>query len=348
MFDYSSDRCESIVMKVSIIVAVYNTSKYLKQCLSSVFSQTMDSSEYEVIIVNDCSTDNSMEIIGECIKGHDNVKVIDKKVNEATFWSRVDGIMAAEGDYVGFVDSDDWIEASMYETMYNRAISEKADIVECGTIYEYEDENGVSVKSDPEDGRVDEMLTSYQMLEKYADVVNRIQVCLYKRLFSRRVMDIFRTEYFDYFNKNRERYCGIRNEDDLLLPLFIFSANNFFMMKENFCHHRADIPNSTMDVLRNDKKKLIDSQVFRCNAGFEVMSFLKEDPKAYRIIEGKQINIIFSLLGKLLETDFLPKEEATELVKENVRKFDEVKANLGIENLLRYAHLKLKVRMKFR
>ena len=117
-------------MKVSIIVAVYNTSKYLKQCLESVFSQTMDQDDYEVIIVNDCSTDNSMEVITECVKGHDNVKVLDKKVNEATFWSRVDGIMAASGDYIGFVDSDDWVDSSMYETMYNRAVEKGSDIVE--------------------------------------------------------------------------------------------------------------------------------------------------------------------------------------------------------------------------
>lgn len=334
-------------MKVSIIVAVYNTSKYLRQCLNSVFSQTMDSSEYEVIIVNDCSTDNSMEIVNECIKGHDNAKVIDKEVNEATFWSRVDGIMAAEGDYVGFVDSDDWVEPDMYEKMYKMAVAQGADIVECGTIYEYEDENGVSVKSAPESNRKNEMVTSLYMLERYADVVNRIQVCLYKRLFSRRVMDSFKEKYYPYFNESRKQYCGIRNEDDLLLPLFFFSACNYYHMEKSFCHHRAEIPNSTMDVLRKDKEKLVASQIFRCNAGFDVMKFLKEDKEAYRIIEGKQINIIFSLLGKILETDYMPRREAAKLVRGYIREFESVKANLGIRNWARFMHLKLKARLKF-
>lgn len=359
-------------MKVSIIVAVYNTSKYLKQCLDSVFSQTMDPSDYEVIIVNDCSTDNSGQIIreyvdnlrnsspeasegdcsnnsaGEKVKSAYNIKVIDKEVNEATFWSRVDGIMAAEGDYVGFVDSDDWVEPDMFGRMYERAVAKSADIVECGTIYEYEDENGVTVKSVPEDGRPEEMRTPYRMLERYADIVNRIQVCLYKRIFSRRVMDIFKEKYYSHFNENREKYRGIRNEDDLLLPLFIFSANNFYMMEESLCHHRAEIPNSTMDILRNDGRKLVNSQIFRCDAGFEVLEFLKEDKRAYRILEGKQINIIFSLLGKILETDCLPKEEAGKIVLGYVDKFDEIKSGLGIKDTFRFMHLKLKAKLVFK
>ena len=128
-------------MKVSVVIAVYNTAKYLEQCLKSIFNQTMSSDELEIVIVNDGSTDNSMEVIRKITAERSNVVIIDKKVNESTFWGRVDGMLAASGDYVGFIDSDDWIEPNMFETMYLKGISANVDIVECGTIYENADVN---------------------------------------------------------------------------------------------------------------------------------------------------------------------------------------------------------------
>lgn len=323
-------------MKLSIIVAVYNTSKYLVQCLESVFNQTMEESDYEVIIVNDKSTDNSMDIINECVKGHSNVKILDKKVNEATFWSRVDGIAMAEGEYIGFVDSDDWCELDMYEYMVNKGYETGADIVECGTFYEYPD-NVPRHKYE----REEKMITGAQMVYEYSQ--HPIQLALYLRIFKKSsIMDVFMSEMYPYFDEQREKYRGIRNEDDLLLPIFFSLADKFLCVDRFFCHHRMEIPGSTMDEIRTDPKKYVDSWIFRVNAGFDVLKFTDDKEEVYRNLEHKQINVIFGLLGKLLETDFYSKNEATIIMKDAVDRMKKTKRGLYIKDEIRFFHLKLK------
>ena len=103
---------------ISVVVAVYNTSEYLEQCLSQILHQTMPREQYEIIVVNDCSTDSSMEIVNRFKEQDPEIIVVDKKQNEATFWCRYDGMSRAAGKYVLFADSDDWIERDMLERLY--------------------------------------------------------------------------------------------------------------------------------------------------------------------------------------------------------------------------------------
>lgn len=100
---------------VSIIVPIYNVEKHLRKCLDSLINQTLK--EIEIILINDGSKDNSLEICLEYAKQDSRIKVIDK-VNEGVSIARNTGIELAEGDYIGFVDPDDWIEPEMYESMY--------------------------------------------------------------------------------------------------------------------------------------------------------------------------------------------------------------------------------------
>ena len=322
-------------MKLSIIVAVYNTAKYLEQCLESVLNQTMPQDDYEVIIVNDCSTDNSMELINEKIKGYSNVRVVDKKLNEATFWSRVDGIVEAKGDYVGFVDSDDWVAPNMYEVMVKKGTDSGADIVECGTIYMYDDGS-----SSMDDVRDEQIISCKDMIKTYSE--RPMQVALYLRIFSRKIIDTFLKEMYPYFNENRENYRGVRNEDDLLLPLFFSCGDKLLFIEESFCYHRAEIPGSTMDLIRKNPKRFVDSFIFRVNAGFDVMKFTNNRRDIYGFIEHKQINVIFGLLGKLLETDFYSKKESSELLGVAVERFNKEKKWLSLKDYLRFWHLRLK------
>ena len=113
---------------VSVIIPVYNSERFLKECLDSVLKQSL--SNIEIIIINDGSTDNSEEICKTYL--FDPRVQYYCKQNEGTSAARQDGLERATGDYVGFVDSDDWLEPNMYEIMYNTAIKENADIVMCG------------------------------------------------------------------------------------------------------------------------------------------------------------------------------------------------------------------------
>lgn len=111
--------------KVSIIIPVYNTEKYLRECLDSVVSQTLK--DIEIICINDGSTDNSLQILKEYAQNDNRIKIIDKE-NGGISFARNTGLQSATGKYVGFVDSDDWIELNFYEKLYNTAIKYGADI----------------------------------------------------------------------------------------------------------------------------------------------------------------------------------------------------------------------------
>lgn len=112
--------------KMSIIVPVYNVEKYLKECLNSIINQSLR--EIEVICVNDGSTDHSLEILNEYAKSDTRIRVISK-VNDGLGAARNTGINHAYGEYLGFVDSDDFIDLNMFEELYNRAIEVDADVV---------------------------------------------------------------------------------------------------------------------------------------------------------------------------------------------------------------------------
>lgn len=103
--------------KVSIVIPIYNTELYLRECLDSVINQTL--TDIEIICVDDGSTDGSADICWEYAAADSRIRVITQK-NSGAAAARKAGVMAASGEYLGFVDSDDWIEPDMYETLLNQ------------------------------------------------------------------------------------------------------------------------------------------------------------------------------------------------------------------------------------
>ncbi len=116
--------------KVSVIIPVYNVENYLEKCLDSLVNQTLK--EIEIIVVNDGSSDNSQKIIDKYVKKYPNQVISINQENGGQGAARNTGISYASGEYIGYVDSDDYVEKNMYEEMYNKAKSENADIVICG------------------------------------------------------------------------------------------------------------------------------------------------------------------------------------------------------------------------
>ena len=128
------------MIKVSVIVPVYNVEKYLDRCLDSLVNQTLK--EIEVIIVNDGSPDNSQKIIDKYAKKYKNIKAY-KKENGGLSDARNYGIKKANGKYIAFVDSDDYVSTNMYELMYNKAMQANFDMVVCNINYVYENNNKI-------------------------------------------------------------------------------------------------------------------------------------------------------------------------------------------------------------
>lgn len=122
--------------KVSIIVPVYNVEKYLYRCLNSLVNQTL--SDIQIIVINDGATDNSQEIINKFVKEYPTKVFSYVKLNGGLGDARNYGLQFVEAEYIGFVDSDDYVEADMYELLYKEMKENNSDLAICDIEYEWE------------------------------------------------------------------------------------------------------------------------------------------------------------------------------------------------------------------
>lgn len=115
--------------KVSVIVPIYNSERYIDKCIQSIINQTLR--DIEIILVDDGSTDRSIEISNEYAKKDDRIKIIKQK-NKGASSARNNGISIATGKFITFIDSDDFVEIDMLELLYNSAINNNCDIIFSG------------------------------------------------------------------------------------------------------------------------------------------------------------------------------------------------------------------------
>lgn len=117
--------------KISIVIPLFKAEKYIGRCLDSVINQTMI--DFEVLVVNDYSPDDSRSIVQEYEKRDNRIKLLENKRNRGPMSTRHVGSLAATGEYITYIDSDDWLPKDALEKLYNNAIETNSDIV-CGTI----------------------------------------------------------------------------------------------------------------------------------------------------------------------------------------------------------------------
>lgn len=120
------------MVKVSVIVPVYNTRDYIVTCMESLMNQTLD--DIEVIFVDDHGSDDSISVVRNCMDAYTGPKkfrIIETSSNSGPGVARNLGIENAEGEYVAFVDSDDWVEVTFCESLYKAAVKKKADLAFC-------------------------------------------------------------------------------------------------------------------------------------------------------------------------------------------------------------------------
>lgn len=139
------------VVKISVIIPVYNAATYIGRCAQSLFEQTLGDIEY--IFIDDCSPDDSITVLEQVLVNYPtriaHVRIIRHHENKGVATARNTGLDAAKGKYIGWVDADDWVEPEMFEKMYNRAESEHADIVWTDFYNTYQNtENRISQKNE--------------------------------------------------------------------------------------------------------------------------------------------------------------------------------------------------------
>lgn len=134
-----------ITPNVSIIVPIYGVEKYIKRCAESLFNQTFNNIEY--LFINDCTQDNSIEILNEVLAAYperkQTTKIVNMPVNSGLPAVRKQGVKLATGNYIIHCDSDDWMEPEMIAELYTKAVNENLDIVFCDYYRSFNDSKTV-------------------------------------------------------------------------------------------------------------------------------------------------------------------------------------------------------------
>ena len=230
--------------KVSVIVPVYNVEKYLEKCLKSLVDQTLQ--EIEIIVVDDGSQDDSKNIIDKYIKKYpDKVKYLYKE-NGGLSSARNFGIPYANGEYIAFLDSDDYVEPTMYEEMYKLAKKDDADMVECDFIWEY-----------PNKQKYDYGV----VYNGKKEAIEKARVVAWNKLIKREIIK----------NEKIEFPFGLRYEDVEFFYKLVPSINKISFMKKYFIHYvqRDNSIANTQNTKTKDIFKVLNNVIeFYKNKGY--------------------------------------------------------------------------------
>lgn len=159
---------------VTIIIPVYNTEKYLRKCLDSVVNQTFASRSLEIIIINDASTDYSSEIINQYASMYKNIKVITKTHNEGLSCARNIGMKYAQGEYIFFLDSDDWIAEETIEKLFYLAESYNCQLVEASNKIVYRQNIKAVTNKPPKIKQIDIEKNKEYLFSKSGSACNKL------------------------------------------------------------------------------------------------------------------------------------------------------------------------------
>lgn len=199
------------MIKVSVIIPVYNVENYLRKCLDSIVNQTLK--EIEIICVDDCSTDNSYSILEEYAKIDNRIIIIKNDVNKGLGNTRNVGVENAKGEYIGFIDSDDFVNDVYFEELYNTSKKFNADLTNTHNIIIYENGNAINYynyenyESGLRKSNVVDII-EYIRIEKVLDYPMYYSTCgkLWKK---------------EFLNKNNIKLLSISNAEDFY---FFFTA----------------------------------------------------------------------------------------------------------------------------
>ena len=228
--------------KVSVVVPIYNVEKYIEQCVDSIRNQTLE--DIEIILVDDGSPDNCPQICDEYKKLDNRIKVVHKK-NGGLSSARNAGMRVATGEYIGFVDSDDYIEVDMYEKMYNTAKKYDVDFVMCDYYKSYiSDKKEVSLEIDEgmyNKEKIKSIIYPQLIMTENIDYGPLLAVwhCLYKNTFLKE-NDL----YFDDIVKY--------SEDNLFSSIVGYKSNSFYYMKGSYFYNYRYNPNSISTTYKED------------------------------------------------------------------------------------------------
>lgn len=214
-------------MKLSIIVPVYNSEKTIEKCLKTLSKQTLD--EIEIIIINDGSTDKSSSIIEKYAKKFPNkIKYINRE-NKGIGFTRNEGIKIASGEFLGFVDSDDFVALNMFEKLYKKAITEKADIAIC---------NYTIVNDSNNQSKVFVNIPNNTSLQVKPEIINSIDFAPWNKIYKKELFnDIYFPEKLKY--------------EDLNTIIKVFSKAKKIVKINDYCYYYFNNPSGETTTINS-------------------------------------------------------------------------------------------------
>ena len=239
--------------KLSVIVPVYNTHKYLAKCLDSLINQTLK--EIEIICVDDGSTDSSLNILKEYSNKDGRIKVIEQ-THQKQGAARNNGIRHAEGEYIGFVDSDDWVDLGFFEKLYETAKKYNSDIAIAANV---RIGNGITKKR-----------LNFNEEKLVSDIQERFDICsLAKNPCP--TNKIYKAELLKNHNIAwpEDCYC----EDRLFVTKAVYYAQSVVCVPDVYYYYFRN-PDSTVNS--SERKHLKELITDKNNARKSVINFLRE------------------------------------------------------------------------
>lgn len=235
------------MIRISVIIPVYNAEKYLRECLDSVVAQTLK--EIEIICIDDGSEDSSMKILKEYAYKDTRIKVLHQK-NMGVVSARKQGVSISSGEYIGFIDSDDWIEPDMYENLYLIAAQNNIDFVTSGY---YKEGNYTTIQLDNlEEGIYQEEQMNklrenciYNVSQNVLGISGSMCCKLYKADMLKPILNDIPNEM-------------IFSEDKMCNLLFALNCDSAYILKRAYYHYRMQ-ENSVVNTAHTDYLLYVNS-----------------------------------------------------------------------------------------
>lgn len=297
-------------MKLSLVIPVYNTEQFLESCLESCVNQNMEMSDYEIVIVDDGTTDNAMDIARRYQLKYSNIKIYSQK-NAGLSAARNTGMSYATGDYVWFIDSDDYIENDALSLIFNK-IEENPDII-CLQAKRSDEEI-------PRNQFSDTVKTGFDVLLHDFDNWDR---CVPYFVFNRQFIE----------NHGLNFYVGIFHEDDEFTPRALILAKKVSVISKPLYNYWVKTENTITKTV-NPKKSYDNILVAESLSGFKDKNAMPDNVK--QVFDNHISLIINNSLANIKDSNKQVKSDFNEYLKKKKHLFISLRRSNKLKYRLEY------------
>lgn len=307
-------------MEISCIVPVYNVEKYITKCINSILAQSFK--DYEIIMIDDGSTDNSGNICDEYAQAYEFIRVIHQS-NMGLSAARNAGIEIAKGKYFIFIDSDDYIDSNMFEKLYRLNKENDTLISVCDKAFVFENTGKIEYGSE---SREQYVLTAEQAFEKAVDFYGKFGMEMWNKLYSKKLFDDVRFPVGKLFEDQATQYKLIFATDRISYiekSYYYYLRRSNSITTEGYSHckeaQRMEMSNEMVNYISANHRKIIEpvlrykllgcnltivNKMIKANKCKEDVVFLKEVRKdieyIYRILKSGDLSFVRHIQMKLI------------------------------------------------